>query len=226
MERDDLNLYLDALLSLSDNPEQKRGELVELAQFHSSWPNLVAEWLWTNQKGIEMALFIKIWFAWSYEELGEVFGLGFREVSQLLRSQRVARLGNYPPVFEENGPQFGGVSCFMVEQQLSNWLDSEWEETKGLDSIHTHLHECQACRARLEAYRKDYSEILSARKSYPPISVEEWLRAADELARQRKRVRLQWISVIVVCLFFLGIILWMLQSQPEKMPNIYEIKEL
>lgn len=225
MEREELNIYIDGLLSLSEAPDEARSQLIELAFFHDDWPTFLAEWLWLNHKAIDVAWKLKSWFAWSYSELAEVFALDFREFGRTLRSQRLERLGPYPSASQDELPHYGGLSCFMVEQQLSNWIDSEWEDTTGLHPIHRHLSECTPCKERLYAYRKLQAEVLTERAKFEPITAEEWLKAYRRVQKKKWQARRQWTVVMLLALAFLAIILWMLQSQPEKMPNIYEIKE-
>lgn len=225
MNREELNQLIDGLLSLAPPGSEKRRELVELATLQPSWIGLVSEWLWLNQRSLEAAIYLKVWLGWPYRRIGEVYGLDFREVSQLIKSQRMERLGSYPPPQEEEVPDYAGISCFMVDQNLSPWIDSEWEKSYGLAQVYQHVEACKHCLARRELYWKLQSQILEERRSVPPIDVEEWTKIREAFGfRQRKKL-IKWMILLFFIFFVLGTILWMIQSQPEKMPNIYEIGE-
>lgn len=225
MNREELNQLIDGLLSLAPESPEKRRELVELATLQPHWVGLVAEWLWLNQRSLETAIYLKVWLGWTYRRIGEVYGLDFRETSQLIKSQRMERLGSYPPPQDEEVPDYAGISCFMVDQNLSPWIDSEWEKAYGLAQVYQHIEACKHCRFRRELYWKLQSEILEERRLIKPVGEAEWSEIIEALRlRQRKRV-IRWLSIVFLIFSLLGIILWMIQSQPEKMPNIYEIEE-
>jgi len=225
MDREELNQLIDGLLSLAPQSPEKRRELVELATLQPDWVGLVSEWLWLNQRSLEAAIYLKVWLGWTYRRIGEVYGLDFREVSQLIKSQRMESLGSYPPPQEEEVPDFAGISCFMVDQNLSPWIDSEWEKSYGLSQVYQHIEACKHCRSRRELYWKLQSKILEERRSTLPVEESEWSEIRGALrSRQRKKV-IKWVSILLLIFSLLGIILWMIQSQPEKMPNIYEIEE-
>ncbi len=216
---------LDGLLSLTPATSEKRQELIELSIVQPSWVGLVSEWLWLNQKSLEMALYLKVWLGWSYRRIGQVYGLSFREVSQLIKSQRIERLGSYPPPMDQEVHDHAGISCFMVDQNLSPWVDSEWEKSYGVSQVYQHLEICSFCKTRRDRYWKLQTEILAQRRSFEPVTEDEWRKTRSALfSRQRKKFA-QLLAIFFLIFFVIGIILWMIQSQPEKMPNIYEIED-
>lgn len=226
MDRESLNLHLNSLLSLSREPEQAREILLEMAYEHDSWEEFIAEWLLSQGCGEEQLLEIKVLLGASYERLARIFGLHYREVAQLLRTQRSQRLGAYPKRGQEAWPSRegpGGLSCFMVEQYLSPWIDGEWESLGVLASIRDHLNRCPSCYKRLQQYRHLQAELLAERMQFPRVSEEEWV--AMHLQRKQKRRR-RWgfslLALIGLALLVL-FIQWILQKQPERMPNIYEL---
>ena len=226
MLREAVNTYIDAFLSMVPDSEDSQGLLVEEAKSADSVWELLRDWLLTNNLGFEVALQVKVWFGLNYKDLGFVMGLSSREVLQLVRTQRSQMLPSYPSVERSHqSEKIEGLSCFMVEQYLSPWLDGELLNDEMLAPLKAHLEKCEPCRNRLQEYRNLQSRILAERKHYNPISEDDWLDIKRNLTR-RKRLRIiRWsagvFSVLLVCSF----LAWVMWSKPEKMPNIYEIGE-
>jgi hypothetical protein len=228
VDRQQLNLYIDGLLSFAEGESQQdRLDLVEIASKSADLGDLTAEWLWLQNKGSESALELMLWLKLSYSEIGDIFGYSVREVNQQIRGLRVERLGAYPPVskLSEQSKAQKGLSCFMVEQRLSSWVDSEWEDVSGLKEMQKHLDDCSACRERLGKYRQLQNEIIQNRRKFKPIDQEEWEALISYLEREAKKRRMKWWLALGMGVLILGAFCWWLLDRPETMPNIYEIKE-
>jgi hypothetical protein len=217
--RQSLNVYLSSFLSLAKDQNVARLILIREAISADSLRELIQEWAWIQDLDQNSALKLKLWFQLTYTELAEVFGITAREVSQLIRNQRVAMLPNYRP----EGGTSGEFSCFMLEQHLSPWMDGEVRDTKTIESIFSHTQKCFECRKRLEGFRNLQSSLLDSRIQTEEIAEAEWSEALRilqrERASQRNRIVLIGISLILLSLF----IAWAIFSKPDKMPNIYEI---
>jgi len=226
MAREQLNLYLDGLLSLSRYPDDiSRERLVQVCGDSESFEELLGEWIWVNGLSPEILLNLKLWFGLRYQNLADLFGLSIREVDQMLRGLRVRELGGYPELshLNKDAPDSGRISCFMVEQRLSAWVDTEWEDLTGLKDLQAHLERCQNCRERLKSYRRLQMKILGERKEFLAISEEEWSQLQQRIGRQKIRNRAKWLaSVIIAIIVFIGIV-WVINSKSERAPNIYEI---
>jgi hypothetical protein len=196
--------------------------LIELAEEAQDLPELVREWLFELNRGLDASLELKVLFQFHYADLGQIFNLSFKEVTQALRSQRAALLGSY---LKREASQAGGISCFLVDQLLSPWVDSEWDNLAGMDRLGVHLLSCPSCSERLQLYRDLNSKILQRRGLFPLIRPEEWGRVL-RLARQRRRFQ-AWRAVFIVALILGGVsaALLVLSQRPEKTPNVYEITE-
>lgn len=219
MELQDLNVYKDTLLSLSGALPGHRELLIRTAYESEDLRELLQEWLWLNDLGLSAAYPLKAWMGLSYRELGDVFGVSGREVGQAVRAHRA------PSYQRDTGDIFAELSCFMVEQYLSSWIDVEIPEAKLNLQMQEHLRQCKSCRERLELYRVRDANLLESRRKHPSISEEEWANVlkAWRLDQRRRWIKLGvWIGVLIALLIILALVVW---SKPEKMPNIYEIQE-
>lgn len=228
MNRDELNIYIDAYLGLSSDPKAARRTLIEEASGVETPLELIRRWILLQSVGVDQILELKSWFGLSYSDLGEILHVSAKEVGQLLRKQRAALLPAYPsPGSLQEGDEaaFGGISCFMVEQHMSAWVDGELQDIPILRSLKVHLASCEACTARLEAYRELQASILKQRAPQASISQKEWDETL-EAALRRFRIflgRTVGVVILVIVVGTLGV--WALRSKSEKMPNIYEIPE-
>jgi len=228
VQRKELNLYIDGLLSLkSKSEEEARADLVDLAARSDSLIELLADWLWENDRGTEVALELKLWFGFSYDRLADLYGKSVRELAQLLRNQRFALLGPYPPLelLSEGAAQSLELSCFMVEQRLSFWVDGEWEDVAGLSQLNVHLSGCTACQERLNRYRELQSRVMSERKSFRAFEIEEWKRLFEASKKRQTKRRLQWALAVIILVGLIGVFVGIIKKRPEVMPNIYEISD-
>lgn len=227
MERNLLNLYLDPLMQISDlELKEARRKLIELAYELENIEDLLPEWMWMNQAGEDLSLRVMLWFGLGYDQLAEIFGYSIKEIRQLIRSQRVAELGRYPALGHKS-QDFGGISCFMVEQNLSAWMDSEWEDLAGVQAMQAHLKDCNACRDRLMEYRKLQEKIISEKRTHPEIEKTEWDEAVGVLKQRIRTRRAQYAVIGLIFVSIVGLTIWVLESQPDEMPNVYryEVEE-
>lgn len=214
-------MYLDSLWVFA-KPEARRALLIELAFEAQDIRELLVDWLWENDRGSEVALQAHLLFQLDYASLGEIFNLGFKEATQLVRTQRNERLGS---MLTRADTDEGGISCFLVEQLLSPWIDSEWDNLNEVDKMRLHLDRCPSCRPRLEAYRNLNHEILQSRQIQEPVSESEWSHVLRTVFRDRRRRRWRTILVVLLTILLFGGLVFYLSSGPEEMPNIYEINE-
>lgn len=199
---------------------QSRMALIEEALGGDSLLEILQEWMWVNNIDEAWLLSLKTWFQLSYADLAKLFRLSRREIAQKLRNQRM----NLVSVRRASGDEdVHGISCFMVEQHLSSWLDGEIEEMRVMSSIFAHLEKCHECRERLEEFRNLQAKVLSLRKSYAPISQEEWIDSVNQLKIERQRSLQKLIFFGILMILALSILTWFILSKPEKIPNIYEI---
>ena len=225
MQRETLNLYLDALWTLTeDKGTADRHLLIEEAIEAESLLSLLSEWAAIQDLNEASALKMKVWFGLSYTQLSELWDLPYRQIVQMIRSQRAALLPTYPPTHRaQEATQIDGLSCFMVEQNLSSWLDGECD-LQMVENLWAHIHHCADCEHRLTFYRDLQTVILAERSKAKSVSEDEWNDARLRLRREslQRKVRGVLIAVIVavICLL-LGLVIW---TKPEKMPNIYEIE--
>jgi len=226
LAREQLNLYLDGLLSLSRYPEDvSRERLVQVCGDSESFEELLGEWIWVNGLSPEISLKLKLWFGLQYQNLADLFGLSIREVDQMLRGLRVRELGSYPELshLNKDAPGSGRISCFMVEQRLSAWVDTEWEDLTGLKELQAHLEECENCRGRLKSYRQLQMKILGERKEFSAVTEEDWTLLQMQIGRKKIRNRAKWLAYgMIAIIIFIGIV-WVIKSRSERAPNIYEI---
>ncbi len=223
-----LNLHLDAFLSfaplLKENVEEWRKNLIEEAAEADTFGELLEAWLWLHPSLVQWPLHLKLWFGLSYHDMAQILNLGERDIAQMLRNYRMSAVAK-DLRSESDSTGIGGQSCFMVEQQLSGWLDMELPDFGSLSGLDLHLQGCITCHERLLLYRRVQAEILNARNRFPSVKPEEW----EETVRlYKERVRRRWkrlIIYIVAVLTLGGILAGFLWSGPEKMPNIYEIHE-
>lgn len=226
MRREDVNPYISTLLSLVPSGGQARELLIELGAATDSMPELVADWVHLNELGLVCALRLKTWLGLDYQTLSLILGISPRELARLLRTQRLKEIGPYALSAEDEGRKLAGVSCFMVEQQLSSWIDSEWEDRSGLKSLREHLELCEDCGQRLRSYRQLEAKIIEERQHFEPISVEEWDQVLGALSRLRRKRRFQVLAVLFILVSLAALIAWLVTSQPKETPNIYEIEEV
>lgn len=223
-----LNAYRDAFLSLSsvtaDQLPERRQWLVLAGDDAQNLSELVQSYVWDFGILEDEILSFKTWFALDYRAFGEILGRSPREVGQLLRQVRVAELETYPPVeraFESN--QLGGLSCFMVEQHLSAWVDNELQDPSIKEQMEIHLTHCEPCAARLQVYRGLQSKILSARRVFPPLTDEEVSRIRERSKREERRALFKVASVMAIAASLAVVGVWIALSGHEKMPNVYEM---
>jgi len=226
VQRQDLNVHLSNFFSLVPEGDAGREALIVLAANSSSFQQLLREWLWEQDLGLDQILQLKTYFTLGYMDLGKLFGLERREVAQQLRSRRLEVLGSYPRIDQgdfSDGP--AGLSCFMVEQQLSQWLDCEWEELSSLAPIRKHLEFCPACSHRLQSYRELHRNLLEKRASPSAISEREWIATLLKYKRVRRKKVFKWLAILATLAAILILFVWIIQQQPERMPNIYEYQD-
>ena len=220
MNRGGLNLYLEGLLSLSSDKSTARLILIREALSAASLVELLQEWVWIQGLDHTSALKLKIWFQLSYRELSEVFNCSIREVVQLLRNQRLQLL----PVYRPEKAAQGVMSCFMVEQYLSVWMDCEISERKTIEDITDHLKACSSCHDRLIQFRNLQSLILNSRGEASEIDEMEWNEALRYFQSENRK-RLWKITVFGMVVLAVSLLLaWAIFAKPEKMPNVYEIQ--
>lgn len=227
--REELNIYLDAFMSFCpEGREDARNSLVELIEASDNLEEAIASWLWRCGCGLDAALRTKIWFGLAYRDLGEVFALDFRDLKKLLRAQRAEFLGPYPPL---EAPEKGAsaqttefTSCFMVEQNLSAWVDAEWEDFSQVEKIRLHLDECSDCQDRLAKYRQLQTQIAHQRKTVPTVSEQEWDEALARARSLSRRRLLRGFAVLFILMSLVGAGGFFVMKKEEKMPNIYEWK--
>lgn len=226
MRYQDLNSYWDGLLALGrrfSKAEEARAQLIEEASSSDSLEDLVEQWVLVNDLGQPQLLQLKIWLQMSYSQLAQVFRCGQREIAQWLKAQRSLYLPAYPVGQPMTAEHADGLSCFMVEQYLSQWIDAEIFDVRTIQSLRQHLSDCSACQERLELYRQLQSKILSSRPSYQAISDQEWRETLNAHRRRERRwlVRLILYVAAIVLLALVGIV-WVVLV-PEKSPNIFEL---
>lgn len=223
MDRHSLNLYLDGYLALSDHGDRDRSLLIEEAAKAQNHDELLRDWLWLKGAGLDRLLELKIWFGLNYQAIGEILGMSMKEVGQTLRKQRSQRLPAYPGSTELS--EAGGLSCFMVEQQMSPWVDGELQDVPTLRSLKEHLQSCTGCSQRLQVYRDLQTEVLKKRFRSDSISADEWGDSIRDYQRRFRSFQLKTVFILLGLFMFFGSIWWILNQKPEKMPNIYEITE-
>ncbi|MDB5036539.1 MAG: hypothetical protein JWQ35_67 [Bacteriovoracaceae bacterium] len=220
MIRGILNTYLDGFLSLASDKEASRLLLIDESLSAESLLDLLRQWVWLQDLDQASCLKLKLWFQLSYSDLSLMFGVSRREVNQWLRNQRVLLLPTYRPT-----PNLAeGLSCFMVEQHLSPWLDGELDDLKRARGIHSHLGNCRNCQQRLESYRELQSLILLSRNHEPEIREDEWESSIQKLRSERKKQVSRVFISLAVILAISSLLAWAIFSKPEKMPNVYEIQ--
>ncbi len=217
---DELNLYIDSLMAIAKKPDREL--LIELAEQNDNLKDLLRDWLWEQDRGSDATLELKNLFQLRYEDLGEIFNLSFKEVTQLLRTQRAAALGAY---LKREDSQAGGISCFLVDQLLSPWVDSEWDNLSGMDKLGEHLRLCPSCRHRLQDYRELNGRILARREPVELMSQEEWAAGLKKLRQRRRKQRLKVSLILILILGLIAGLSALILKQPEKTPNVYEITE-
>ncbi len=226
MRYEDLNTYWDGLLALGkrfSRAEEARAQLIEEASSSDSLEDLVEQWVLVNDLGQPQLLQLKIWLQMSYSQLAQVFRCSQREIAQWLKAQRALYLPAYPVGSQAAAESADGLSCFMVEQYLSQWMDAEIFDVRTIQSLRQHLSDCPGCQDRLELYRQLQSKILSSRPSYQAISDHEWRDTLRSYQRRERRwmVRLILYAFLIVLLTVVGIT-WLVLV-PEKSPNIFEL---
>lgn len=222
-----MNMVLDALLSLSQKPDSidQRMQVAELARQSDSLPELVGRWLWLQNRGQDAILELKLWLGFSYRELQELFGYDYREIQQLIRAERLRYLGNYPALDHPQKDNLHGLSCFMVEHKLSEWVDSEWEDSSQLESLHRHLNDCRYCRERLQRYRYLNQEILGLRKCSKKITQQEWQGLNHEVQIKNRKHIMKLGLVLFVVVMSIVALSSLVMMQPEEEPNVFSIDQ-
>jgi hypothetical protein len=226
MQRENVNLFFSRLFILVPESPHSRAKIIEIAAESEDVFDFLRDWLWTVGAGMDHILELKLAFGWTYAELGKLFGLSPREIGQQIRSKRLRSLGAYPRVDQGDfSVEQGGLSCFMLEQHLSQWLDCEWEDLGLLPKIKDHLRLCPACKHRLKEYRRIHENLLAQFLPVAPIEAEEWEQVLS-VAQRNKRIKiLKWAAILAGLVGLLIIFIWIIRQQPETMPNIYEIPE-
>jgi len=223
---EDLNAYWDGLLALGrgfKSPEEARLQLIEEASSSDSLEGLIQQWVLVNDLGQPQLLQLKIWLQLSYAQLAEIFRCSPREIAQWLKAQRSLLLPAYPSSREQSSEPIEGLSCFMVEQYLSQWIDSEVVDVRVIQSMKQHLSLCSDCRARLDVYRELQGRILHSRPRSPAPSENEWNQTIRLVHRKEKRLLIRIVVYVIVVLALAAAgILWLVLA-PEKSPNIFEL---
>lgn len=226
MDLHSINCFRNGLLGLAPYGTAQRKLLIEEGAAAANLMELLEEWIWTYNIRESEVLKLKVWLGLSTADLAEVFRRSHRDISQLLRNQRAAYLPTYPaPDRAQETSQVLGLSCFMVEQYLSAWIDQELIEVKVGETLMGHCHACEPCRTRLQMYRDLQETILKERPSYPPIEPNEWSEALAELRQAEKRQIRRIISFLVAVVLLASVLAWVFLSKPEKIPNVYELPE-
>ena len=226
MRIEDLNAYWDGLLALGrgfKSPEEARLQLIEEASSSDSLEGLIQQWVLVNDLGQPQLLQLKIWLQLSYAQLADVFRCSPREIAQWLKAQRSLLLPAYPAGRDRPSEATEGLSCFMVEQYLSQWIDSEVLDIRVIQSMKHHLSLCSDCRARLEIYRELQGRILYSRPRSPAPSESEWNQTIRTVQRKEKRLLIRIVVYVIVILALATAgVLWLVLA-PEKSPNIFEL---
>lgn len=228
MQREEINIYIDGFLSLvplseSLTDRELRTQLIEAAQGAENLETLIQDWLLLHDLGLEKTEEVFNFFRLNYRQLTHIFSRGEREVGQLLRSLRILRLPTYPPAQRAlETSQHSGLSCFMVEQQLSGWLDGEIQDQRMVSQLQAHLLGCDPCRERRDAYRNLQAQQFLKKRIHPAISALEWQQTLQDLAKARRRF---WRAVIfygVSAVVVGALIITFFWVKPDALPNIYE----
>jgi predicted anti-sigma-YlaC factor YlaD len=111
----------------------------------------------------------------------------------------------------------------MVEQHLSTWLDSEIADTRTIQAMRRHFDACSACRIRLNLYRQRQEEILKLRRHWPSVSEQEWEDVLKAYHNRQRKFRRQVVGTGLIVGTVLVIIILLIASRPDAMPNIYEL---
>lgn len=228
MIREQINLYIEPLLSLvpigDKGQSDVRYQLIEEGISSDDFVELIRQWMVVHDLDQSAALALKTWFSLSYARLGEILNMSPKEVSQLIRSLRTQQLPTYPPVSKSlDSEAIAGLSCFMVEQSLSAWLDSEIQDTRTVESIHQHLAKCSDCSNRLSVYRDLHRQVLAQRKHWPAVTEREWTDALEKMSQRRRRFIHSSLIYVAIALLTGAIVAGFIWSRPEETPNIYEI---
>ena len=199
--------------------------LIEEAFEAKNLEELISDWLWTGSYDHQSALELRTWFQLNYQELGSIYELNPREIAQILRNLRAQRLQSPELIENEAALDATGLSCFMVEQHLSSWIDEEVSDLRSLQNMEQHLAYCEKCHQRLSAYRELHSTILQQRKHFEPVTPEEWEETIEAYFTRRRRFVLRSLLYIGALLAIVGVLSWAIWFQQERMPNVYEINE-
>ena len=151
------------------------------------------------------------------------YSLVFRveRIGQKLRNLRAELV---PPLLTlAEGEVIEGISCFMVEQYLSSFIDSEIADFQSLKLVRKHLDRCRLCNERLHTYRSLQSQILASRLVFTKVEESEWQGRKNFDAHRRRISLFKALFTFLLLLAFAGFIAWVFWSKPEKMPNVYEI---
>lgn len=230
VERDETNIYIEGLLSLLDpadwegSEREVRTQLIVEAHFSAQLEDLLSQWILLHELRRERVLWLKVWLSLSYAQLGRVYGVSAKEIGQWLRALRVEKLPTYPPISKALETQeVSGISCFMVEQHLSLWLDAEISDMRVITQVRQHLDRCLDCQMRLEAYRHQHEVLLRQRRRAPGFSKLEWDSALLEYRKGRRKFWRRFFVFAVGAIIVAIILGALLLSRPDRMPNIYEI---
>lgn len=220
----EINLRLDGILGLEPISQDLRDELIREASESESFDEFLRDWLIVREFEKGQILFVKIWIGLSYDHLASIFDIPLKEVVQMLRMARIARLPPYR-VGETEAYVSSDWSCFLVEQHLSPWIDGELESPQHVEKMLLHLSTCDWCRKRLDQYRTLQTEILDQRPRLLPISESEWSLTLQKWAIEKRRLRTRIALVgLLICLGTIMLVI-LASTRPEKIPNVYEIPE-
>src|SRR5690606_35630732 len=113
--------------------------------------------------------------------------------------------------------QIAGLSCFIVEQYLSPWMDGEIEDGQLRESLKAHLSACSDCHNRLEEYRQLQSRVLAERRSFEPIKEEEWQWGISDLKRRHRKRLVKVSAFLMMVMVVAGTVTWALNARTKKM---------
>ncbi len=221
MTLNELNVYLDGILSLSPDSDDTRWQLAELYDPSFTLVDLLRElhiiYGWSDST----VYAAKVWFSLSYADLAQIYSLDEKSISQIMRSERMRGL---PPYRPQTTTSAGALSCFMVDQLLSPFIDLEIQESSVRGAVQEHLAGCDACSGRLAFIRQLDAVKWKERKAFKPFSYQEW-EALQQLVKERDRFeRGQWSVLAGLIFMTLGFAIWFLASSPAELPNIYEMR--
>jgi len=120
--------------------------------------------------------------------------------------------------------EFGGISCFVFEQSMSRWLDSEFEDFSQLPKFQEHLDKCHSCQSTLEAFRKGDKELYRSKQRYPVMSQREFDETKRRAQQQWRKARVKAAVFTFLIVGFLALIFYFLFQSHGPTPNVFEMR--